>query len=67
MTTYQIRDRDIGLVPEGIFDNRSDAIVCARALDAEGYDCEVYAVDAEGYATGCVYGRAPWGTWDEEA
>ena len=65
--TYQIKDSDIGLVPEGTFDDRSDAIEAARALDADGYDCEVLALDAQGRVTGCVYGEHTWGSWGEEA
>jgi len=67
VTTYQIKDTEIGLVPEGTFDSRFDAIVCARALDADGYDCQVLALDAQGRVTGCVYGEHTWGSWDEEA
>jgi hypothetical protein len=66
VTTYQIKDSDIGLVPEGTFDSKDEAIRAARALDDQGYDCEVFAIDTStGYATGCVYGRDVWGSWDE--
>jgi hypothetical protein len=66
VTTYQIKDSDIGLVPEGTFDNRAEAVRAARALDDQGYDCQVIAVDAAtGRVTGCVYGRDTWGSWDE--
>jgi hypothetical protein len=64
VTTYQIKDSDIGLVPEGTFDSRAEAIRVARALDTEGYDCEVIAV-SHGCVTGCVYGEHTWGSWDE--
>jgi hypothetical protein len=62
MTTYEIRDIQIGTLPDGRFERRDEAIRAAKELDTQGYDCEVYAVDvATGYATGCVYGRDVWG------
>ena len=66
MSIYEIRDIQIGALPDGRFDSRAEAVRAAQELDTQGYDCEVYAVDAAtGHATGCVYGRATWGFWDE--
>jgi hypothetical protein len=63
---YEIRDVQEGPLTDGRFERRDEAIRAARDLDTQGYDCEVFAIDTStGYATGCVYGRAPWGTWDE--
>jgi hypothetical protein len=67
---YEIRETQLGDMFGSLidcrFDRREEAVAAAIRLDGEGWNCEVFAIDATtGRVTGCVYGERTWGWWND--